>query len=64
MQQQPIDIRTLSVTELKALAYDLIAQRDSFQNNLNTVNTEISLRAQKEQEKGQDNHIPRELEKV
>lgn len=39
-----MDLTAMSITELKALAYDLLAQGQQIQNNLNTVNQEIANR--------------------
>ena len=36
-----MDLNTMSVTELKALAYDLIASAEELQNQLNKVNEVI-----------------------
>lgn len=41
-----IDIKKLGINDLKALAYDLIAERDRITNNLNVVNKELALRFQ------------------
>lgn len=41
-----MDIAKMSDTELKALAYDLIEQRESVQANLNIVNQELLRRRQ------------------
>lgn len=39
---EPVDITKLPLLELKALAYDVMAKRDFFQNQLNIVNNEIA----------------------
>lgn len=39
-----MDITKLSMTELKALAYDMIAQRDNTSQQLQVVNNEIANR--------------------
>lgn len=45
-----IDLRQSSVTELKAMAYDLIGQLERTQQTLQTLNAEIARRAEREQE--------------
>lgn len=47
-----IKLAELSIVELKALAYDFIAQKEDLERNLQSVNNEISLRLRTE------NHIP------
>lgn len=39
-----MNLKELSLVELKALAYDLLSQLDYTQKNLQTVNQELSLR--------------------
>ncbi len=38
-----MDITKLSLTELKALAYDFIAQKENAQKNLLAVNAQIDI---------------------
>jgi hypothetical protein len=38
-------LQELSVIELKALAYDTLAQLQILQNNMNIINQELNLRA-------------------
>lgn len=45
-----ITLSELSVTELKALAYDLIAQRETANNGLNAISQELNKRQQQPQE--------------
>lgn len=45
-----MNIKELSLVELKALAYDLLSQLDFVQKNLQTVNQELNLRASTEVE--------------
>jgi hypothetical protein len=59
MENKTVDLQTMSLIELKALAYDLINQRECIQNNINTLMTEISSRMQQEAK----NNIPQK-EKV
>lgn len=37
-----MDLKTLSVTELKALAYDCLATMENIQKNLSAINQEIA----------------------
>lgn len=46
---QPIELTKLSLTELKALAYDVAAQIESLQRNMQVINQEISKRIVEEQ---------------
>lgn len=39
-----IDITKLSITEIKAMAFDIINQINFFQNNLKVINEEIAKR--------------------
>lgn len=39
-----MNIKTLTIEQLKALAYDQIAARDNAQSNINVINNEITLR--------------------
>lgn len=41
-----MDISQKTVTELKAIAYDLLVQIDGFQKNLAIVNAEIAKKSQ------------------
>jgi hypothetical protein len=41
-----VDVSKLTDTELKALAYDYIAQKEQAQLNLNIINTELLRRKQ------------------
>ena len=43
-------LQDLSDIELKALAYDTLAQLQVLQNNLNTINGELNRRAQQPQQ--------------
>lgn len=45
MNPQNVDITQLPVTELKALAYDVLGQIELYQRNLQVVNGEIAKRA-------------------
>jgi len=40
--QQQINIEELTLEQLKSLAYDLIVQINQIQNNLNTVQAQIT----------------------
>ena len=40
-----MDITTMTDIELKALAFDMIAQRDQAQTNINAIVTELQKRA-------------------
>ena len=51
-------IQDLSDIELKALAYDTLAQLQLLQNNLNVINTELNTRAKNVSPQAQ--LIPRE----
>lgn len=42
------NLSTMSVTELKALAYDQLAQSEAIQRNLQVINQEIVKKSQKE----------------
>lgn len=44
-----MDITQMSITELKALAYDTISQLEQAQSNLQAINREIAARRQAEQ---------------
>lgn len=46
-----IDITKLSVTELKALAYDVLSEIEKQQNNLRAVNNELAKRHEKPSER-------------
>ena len=46
MNESQVDIKTLSVVELKALAYDELAKLELCQLNLRTLNKELSTRAE------------------
>jgi hypothetical protein len=46
MSEQQIDITKLSVTELKALAYELVVQVETARQNLSVVQQELAKRAQ------------------
>lgn len=46
----PIDLKELSIIELKALAYDCIAEREQAERNLTAVNKEITIRNNKKEE--------------
>lgn len=48
-----IDLKQKSLNELKVLAYDLIAEKESAIRNLQIVNQEIELRLQQEAQKMQ-----------
>jgi hypothetical protein len=52
-------IEDLSDIELKALAYDTLAQLQFFQNNLNLINAELNIRAKNAQTAPQSQMIPR-----
>jgi hypothetical protein len=41
MENQQIDLNKLSLTELKALAYDVLGQLQGFQRSLDAVNSKI-----------------------
>lgn len=43
-----MNLKELSLVELKALAYDLLSQLDYTQKNLQLVNQELSLRVNNE----------------
>lgn len=45
---QHVDITKLSVTELKAYAYDEVAKVEVAQNNLRVLNAEIAKRTESE----------------
>ena len=47
--QQQINLKDLTVTELKALAYDILATIENNQRNLNAINSEIAARNQQQQ---------------
>ena len=38
------DVKTMTVTELKAIGYDIVAAMENLQNNLKVVNGEIAER--------------------
>jgi hypothetical protein len=45
------DMNEKTLTELKAAAYDAIAQKEYWQNELNKINQAIAVKIQEEQEK-------------
>lgn len=47
-----MDITTKSIEELKALAYDVLVQRDTATRNLQIIENEIAKRAQEVKEVG------------
>ena len=47
-----MDITTKTTEELKALAYDVLVQRDTATRNLQIIENEIAKRAQPEEVKG------------
>lgn len=47
-----IDLKQKSLLDLKALAYDLIAEKEAATRNLQIVNQEIELRLQQQAEVG------------
>lgn len=46
---QTVDLTTMSLVELKALAYDTIAEKERLQNQLATINQAIAEKYQQEQ---------------
>lgn len=46
---EQIDLKKITLIELEALGYRLIAQREQVQANPNAVNEEIKLRYQEEE---------------
>jgi hypothetical protein len=46
MNNTSVDIKKLSVVEIKALAYDELAKLEACQMNLRTLNQELTLRAE------------------
>ena len=50
MQTKTVDVTTLSDTELKALAYDNLQQRDSINSSLQIIQNEMDARVLKAQE--------------
>lgn len=46
MKNQPIDITKLSVTELKAMAYDILVEIEKLSANNNILLTELKRRAE------------------
>jgi len=44
-----MDISQKTIIELKALAYDMLAQLEALQKNLNVVNQQISAKVQEAQ---------------
>ena len=46
-----IDITKLSITEIKAMAFDTLNEINFFQNNLKILNEEIIKRSVKEEKK-------------
>lgn len=49
-----MDIKTMTVEALKALAYDQLAQMESCKQNLSIINQEIATRNQKKAEEKKD----------
>lgn len=45
-----MNIKTMNVQELKALAYDFLAQKEQAEANLRTVNQEIALKIKEQKE--------------
>ena len=43
---QQVDLKTMSITDLKALAYDCLATLQKIQGDLNLVNQEITTKSQ------------------
>jgi hypothetical protein len=46
-----MDVTTMTIEQLKALAYDQIVTRENAERNLQILNNEIARRAKEEQEK-------------
>jgi hypothetical protein len=46
-----MDVTTMTIEQLKALAYDQIVIRENAERNLQILNNEIARRAKEEQEK-------------
>lgn len=46
-----MNIQTMTITELKSLAYDALAQIELNQKNLQVINEEIAKRVKEESEK-------------
>ena len=44
-QQKNVDLKTSSVTELKAFAFDILVQIENSQKNLQMINQEIAKRS-------------------
>jgi hypothetical protein len=53
-----MNIKQMSITELKALAYDQLAQIEMNQANLRAINAEITKRNQQEQPAAQSTEEP------
>ena len=45
MENKPFDIKTATVTELKAIAFDVLVQIETNQKNLQIINQEIAKRS-------------------
>ena len=46
-----MNLKEQTLEQLKALAYDLLAQRDQINQNLQIVNNEIAIKSQEEVKK-------------
>ncbi len=55
-------IEEFTIVELKALAYDILAQSENLQNNLKIVNSEIAKRSQAQVETGSGEEVKKEEE--
>ncbi len=60
MQTNTVDVTTLSDTELKALAYDNIQQRDAINSSLEIITNEMNARvaAQQAELQAQADELP------
>lgn len=46
MENKIVDLSKMELTELKALAFDILNEMQALQNNLNLVNKEIGIKLQ------------------
>lgn len=56
--EQQVDVSTMTLVELKALAYDQIAQKEQAELNLRMLNGEIAKRLQAEAAGGPEWAVP------
>ena len=57
MEMKKMNLKEMSINDLKALAYDQMAQIQVLQNNLNVINNEIAIRANAPEIKKQEGDV-------